>query len=232
MTGKLQLEQGETGYRYNRDSFLLADFFRADDLCQVIDLGAGSGAVSIPIAFHNRGLNLTALEIDEKAAKLSEVNATKSGLKNYRVIVGDILDAKSIFKNKCFDAVVSNPPYKKAGSGRLSPDMGKATARNEIKITLKQLVEISSEILCKQGSLSITMAAERRDEYKKILADNDFYEARYLEVLALPGSEPIIFISEASLGSGRPLTILPPLALRSPDGGDSDEYCRITSRYA
>ncbi len=198
----------------------------------MVDLGAGVGAVSIPIGFYNSQIDITALEIDFELAKQARINANESGLKNYRVVAGDILCATEIFGAKCFDAIVCNPPYKKRGSGRLGSDIGKAMAKHEINIRLCDIIEVSSRLLRDSGSLNITMTYERREEYKKLLASNGFFESRLREVKATEEDEPYIFLSEALYGKGSRLDVEPRLVLRSKSGGDSEEYNLISSRYA
>ncbi|VAX25695.1 hypothetical protein MNBD_NITROSPINAE02-7 [hydrothermal vent metagenome] len=231
MSPKLTLHQGSKGYRFSRDSFLLADFFRFEGVKSILDLGAGAGAVSIPIGFYNSRIDITALEINFELAKQARINASESGLKNYRVVVGDILCATETFGGKVFDAIVCNPPYKKAGSGRLGHDIAKAMARHEVNIRLGDIIEVSSRLLRDGGSLSITMTYERREEYKMFLARNGFFEVRLREVKATAESEPYIFLSEAFYGAKRRLEAPPPLVLRSSGGGDSEEYNLISSRY-
>ena len=50
------------------------------------------------------------------------------------------------------DAIVSNPPYRKKGSGRQNPDPVKAVARHEIRMTLADLVTAAGWLLVEGGS--------------------------------------------------------------------------------
>ncbi len=229
---KLTLDQEDSGYRYSPDSFLLADFFRADDVKSAADLCAGVGVVSILIGMAHPRVNMTALEIRPGLARRARINARKSGLENYSPVNADIMDAPSLFKGRPFDSVVSNPPYRKFGSGRISPDPGRAIAKHELKMTLGALVEISSRILRKGGSLTIIMAYDRQGEYRSILKADGFCETRFREVITLPGGAPKLFLSEARFHTGEPLATMAPLILRSAGGGDSDQLKKIMERYA
>jgi len=227
----LSLSQKETGYRYNRDSFLLADFFNPADIGSLLDLGAGVGVVSILIGMENPHMKITALEINADIARIAAENARNSGLHHYHALAGDMMTAASLFCGVKFGAVVSNPPYRKKGSGRINPDPAKAAARHELKMTMAGLVKASAMILADGGSLSLTMIFERREEYLKELASKGFYESRARLVQSFENSEPILFLSEARFGVRREFAMEPPLVLKSETGGDSPEFNKIIERY-
>lgn len=221
----------ETGYRYNRDSFVLADFFNPDGARSVADFCAGVGVVSILAGLRAHWLTLTAVELQPGLAALARENAMNSGVSRYRTVAGDIMDAPSLFRGRMFDAVISNPPYRKKGSGRINPDPAKALARHEIRMTLKGLVRGASQVLRDGGTLNIVMLRERLDEYAKILGEAGFGGGRLREVASLPGDKPGLFLSEAVLGASASPEMEPTLYLKSPDGGDSEEFLNIMARY-
>ncbi|VAX14841.1 hypothetical protein MNBD_NITROSPINAE04-1691 [hydrothermal vent metagenome] len=228
---RLTLDQDETGYRYGPDSFILADFFCNDRSGPVADLCAGVGVVSILVGFKRPQIKITAVEIRKKAVALALGNAKKSGLSNFSAVTADIMSAGNLFRGRPFDCVVSNPPYRKNGSGRISPDSAKAVSTHEIKMSLSGLVKVSSRILRKNGNLTIIMSFDRLGEYRSILKKNGFSESRFREVKADAFSAPKLFLSEARLKTKVTLSVLKPFELRSPHGGDSDELKNIMARY-
>lgn len=191
------------GYRFGQDSLLLAGFFRQRIYGPMADLCAGAGAVSIPIGAANRDLHITAVEINPAMARMAMDNATASGLANYRVVVADVMAAPNLFKGRPFAAVVSNPPYRKLGSGRLCANREKAMARHEIGMTLAGLVAAAAMILMPGGTLAIVMISDRREEYRRLLADSGFHELRSQWPRHSPSSSAKIFLSEAELEEGR-----------------------------
>ena len=174
----ITLKQSEEGYRYNRDSFLLADFVDTKKVVRLLDVGAGVGVVSILLGGLNENIKITALEINEQLAICAKQNGETSQLKNYQVVIGDLRHASRMFRAGSFDAIVANPPYRKKGSGRINLDPVKAVARHEIKMTLEDLVNASVILLAENGSLSISMIAERKKEYLALLDSSGFVETR------------------------------------------------------
>jgi len=228
---KLRLDQDDTGYRYNRDSFLLADFIDAAHARTCIDMCAGVGVVSILIGLRYPQLRLTAIELRKDLALRAAANARQSGLGEYSVAVGDIMAASSMFRGRPFDAVVSNPPYYKKGSGRINPDRGRAVARHEIAMSLAGLVGAASRVLKKNGKLSLIMIYERLGEYLSILDENGFSQTRLREVVSFPDGEAKLFLSEATYGAGPECLHMSPFVLKSQSGEDSKEFRELMARY-
>ncbi len=227
----LTLNQGGSGYRYNSDSFLLADFFDPEGVDAMADLCAGVGVVSILIGLRNQRIDITAVEIQPQLAAYAQENARSSGIERFHMVNADLMTAPSLFPDRPFDAIVSNPPYRKAGSGRINPDPSKAVARHEMKMTLNGLVEVSSKIIREGGSLTIVMIYERLAEYRSILFSNGFCESRFQEVLSFKESEPKLFLSEARFQTDAKLKILKPVVLKADNGRDSEQFRRIMERY-
>jgi len=128
--------------------------------------------------------------------------------------------------------VVSNPPYMKAGAGRLSPDRGRAIARHELAMTLDGLVRAASRLLRPGGSLTIIMLYGRLGEYRVCLGENGFGQVRFREVRPAQGAAPRLFMSEARLDAEDAARTAAPLVLTDGAGARSDEVKKILRRYA
>ncbi|HVJ08858.1 MAG TPA: peptide chain release factor N(5)-glutamine methyltransferase [Acidisarcina sp.] len=80
-----------------------------DKPLSIVDVGTGSGAIAIALAFHLPMAHLTALDISSEALQLAQSNAALNGVADrVRFLSSDLLDAVA---HEHFDAVVSNPPY-------------------------------------------------------------------------------------------------------------------------
>ncbi len=238
--GKLTLDQDVEGYRFSQDSFLLADFFRLNRPMGVenaqtslIDLCAGSGVVSMLIKTRHPDIRVTAVEISPSLARKALSNARASGADNYNVVCGDIMDCPTLFRGGHFEVVVCNPPYKKAGTGRINPCPEKALARHEIKMTLAGMVSVSAHLLKPGGSLLLVMLHERRGEYTRLLKENGFTETRTCNLLKSPNDTPWLFISEARLSDNpAPVVQEPDITLTMDGTARSDRVERILRKYA
>jgi len=228
---KATLDQHANGYRYNQDSFLLADFFRVARKGPIADFCAGAGVVSILIAGENPSQPVVALEINGSMAAMAARNAAIRDIKDYHVVVGDVMSAPRLFKGRPFSAIVSNPPYRRFGQGRLNPDPAKALARHEIRMTLRGLVEAAAGLLTPGGTLSLIMIMERLEEYRHILSVAGFCESRHRPVCHYSHSPAKLFLSEAVLGQESSLVTEPPFILAD-EKGWSAEYKAVMDKHA
>lgn len=75
----------------------------------VLDVGAGTGEISIILAKQFPDLNFTGIEINERAVALAKKNSELNQCANTEFIQGDFLEYAT---NNKFDLIVSNPPIK------------------------------------------------------------------------------------------------------------------------
>lgn len=83
--------------------------FEGQSNIHVVDVGTGSGAIAITLALENKKLNVSSIDISDKALEVASKNS-KNLNANVTFVEGDML-APLIAKNKKVDVVVSNPPY-------------------------------------------------------------------------------------------------------------------------
>jgi release factor glutamine methyltransferase len=84
---------------------------------RVVDVGTGSGAIALALADERRDLRVVATEVSPGALAVARANAARLGLQ-VEFVEGDLLDGV----RGPVDAVVSNPPYVRAGE-RLAPEI-------------------------------------------------------------------------------------------------------------
>jgi release factor glutamine methyltransferase len=86
----------------------------ADASLRIVDLGTGSGAIAIALAWHLPSPQITAVDCSVAALEIAAGNAARHGLSGQiRFVESDLLGG--LAAEQRFDAVVSNPPYVRAG---------------------------------------------------------------------------------------------------------------------
>lgn len=91
---------------------LCLDYLKNSESKKVIDLCAGSGAISVALE-KLAGAEVTALELSDDAFEFLEKNIKLNNSK-VNAVKGDVFKAFSDFDDNTFDLIVSNPPYIKS----------------------------------------------------------------------------------------------------------------------
>ena len=77
---------------------------------EILDIGTGSGAITVSLAKYLDNANITSVDISDIALQIGKKNAISNDVSNkIEFIKSDLFT--SIDKNKRFDIIVSNPPY-------------------------------------------------------------------------------------------------------------------------
>ncbi len=80
------------------------------DSSNIIEIGTGSGIISIMLAILIPNITITAVDINDKALELAKRNAIKHNVENKITFLNSNLFA-NIKENEKFDMCISNPPY-------------------------------------------------------------------------------------------------------------------------
>ncbi|RDJ00299.1 peptide chain release factor N(5)-glutamine methyltransferase [Dyella solisilvae] len=91
---------------------------------RVADLGTGSGAIALAIARECPRAQVVATDASADALMVAARNAERLGIANVEFVHGDWL---APLDGRCFDLIVSNPPYIEAGD----PHLGEGDLRHE-----------------------------------------------------------------------------------------------------
>lgn len=137
---------------------------------RLLDIGTGTGLLSLMLAQENPALDIHAIEIDVKAAGQAEENCGLSPWKEtIRVIQGDIKQAAF---DHPFRYIVSNPPFYE--NDLRSPDPVKNLAHHQEGLLLKDFPAIIQKNLEPGGRFYLLLPYKRKEEMIELLHQNGF----------------------------------------------------------
>lgn len=202
LDGRLKVIQSRWGYRFSVDAMLLSDFAGVRRGDRVADLGTGCGIIPLLLLCSRDAGWVAGLEIQEGLAGQALRNMRINGLESRMAVVrGDL--RRPPLQNGSFDVVVSNPPYRRAGSGRINPDQERAIARHEIMACLDDVLKAARLLLRKKGKLAVIYPAERSAELLVRMRGAGLEPKRLRFVHSDLKSEAELVLAEGVLG-GRP----------------------------
>jgi tRNA1Val (adenine37-N6)-methyltransferase len=222
--GRLKVLQKKKGYRYTIDSVLLAHFVELREGEHVLEIGAGSGVISLVLAFLNPSIRITGIEIQERLAGMAGRSIMLNGLEGrVEIFHGDARIANDQVEARSFDVAVFNPPYRKLGSGKVNLREEKALARHEVEGSVTEFLRAARRALKPAGRSFLIYPCTRMVEAIHRMRSEKLEPKRLRMVHSRPGSRGDFVLVEGMKGGGEELSVLPPLLIYNGDGGYSEE---------
>ncbi len=219
MDGRILITQPRRGYRFSIDAVILASSISPKTGEVVIDIGTGCGIIPVLLAFRNPGIRIFGIEVQKELADLAAMNVAANRMQEQiATFHADIraFNAKKI--GAPVDWVISNPPYRRAKSGRMNPDGQRAQARHEINLNLPQLMLSVSRLLRTGGRFAIIYTAERTADllFEMRTAGN---EPKQMQSIHSSSEESAkLVLVKGIKGANCGMTINKPLIIYLPDG--------------
>lgn len=224
----IRLIQKKKGFRYGLDAILLSQFAHVTRHTRAVDLGTGTGIISLLLA--QRGAKaVTALEQNPVMAELATRNVSLNEMEDVvRVVCGDVCRVRDDFAAESAELVVSNPPYRVPETGKIAPLDDVARARHEITASLADFVRAAQYLVKYRGRFAMIHLPERMVEILSLLHEMNLEPKRLRMVYPNRQLPPSMFMVECVKG-GRAggLSVMPPLILMEEDG----TYCREVLSY-
>lgn len=224
----LRIIQPRHGYRFSVDPLLLADFagVRMGERC--VDLGTGCGVIALLLARLGENCSVAAIEFQQVMAQIAARNVMLNGLGDrVEVVEEDVVSVKSRFPVDSFDLVVSNPPYRRPGTGKVSPRAGRDDSRHESTAALSDFLAAAKYLVKPSGRICLIYHTSRLAELMAQAAQQKLAPLRLRMVHGNSRMEARMFMIELAKGRSGELRVEPPLMVRGEDGGYSEEKMRI-----
>lgn len=216
----LKIIQDKNKYNFTSDSALLANFVstKKSDIC--VEIGSGSGVISILVNNKCNPKKIFAFEIQKSMAELAQRNIELNNLIDKIEIINAPIQNFNNFLNKAScNVVFSNPPYMKINNKSLiNENEEKAISRHEIKLSLEELIKTASQILKFDGKFFLVHRSERLAEIFYEMQKNSLQPKKMFFVSSSYEKQPNIVLIEAQKGAKSGLKVLPTLIVNDKDG--------------
>ena len=159
----LKIIQNTEGFCFGIDAVLLSDFAKEiKNNSKVLDLGTGTGILSILLAGKTNLKKVYGIEIQEQVSDMANRSVKLNDLEDrIEIINKNIKDLETIFEKNYFDAIVTNPPYKKINTGEKNEKENKLISRHEITASLEDFIKIAKDLLKDKGEIYMVHRPER-----------------------------------------------------------------------
>ena len=214
-----QIWQAEDVLCYTMDSVLVANFLNLKKQARVLELGAGTGAISLLVALRG-AQQVIGVDINPRLVCLLQRSIKHNNLQaQVQALQLDLKAHKQLQKLGVFDVVVANPPYRRAQTGKVRTEAAASSACHELTADLEDFIVAASKVLKTRGRLAIVNLAERLTDTLYFLKKYQLEPKRLQFVHSYSSGPAKIFLLEAvfQANSGG-LEILPPLVVYQDNG--------------
>ena len=219
---QFSIQQSKDVFRVGTDGVLLGAMCKVKNAKKILEIGTGTGLISLMLAQRNVSAKILAIDINENAVKLASENFRNSIFnENLKV---ELKDFKNFETNENFDLVVCNPPFFEENASAKD-----VLARQQVELNFRNLVEKSTEIITKKGILSIILPSEAATDVKSLAEEFNLYLVREINIYGIEGGNLKRNILEFSLAQ-KPLEISDFVIEKSPREY-SDQYLNLTKNF-
>lgn len=225
----LKIIQNKDGFCFGVDSVLLSDYAKnIKKNSKVIDIGTGTGIISILLCEKTKLSKIYGIEIQEDVAEMASRSSKLNNLQDkFEVINKNIKDIFDILKPHEYDVVVTNPPYKKVNTGVKSIENKQLISRHEVECTLEDIIEKSSKLLKDLGEFYMVHRAERLVDIMCLLRKYKLEPKNIRFVHSKENEKPNLILVRAVRAAKEFLKIDKPLIIYKENGEYTDEILEI-----
>jgi len=160
------IEQENCAMKVGTDSVLLAALTAANNIKNALDIGTGTGILTLMLAQKNSTLEFDAIEIDELAFLQARNNFSKSKFSTQ--IKPHLVALQQFVANKQYDLIITNPPYFISKSNYSIADLQRAKARHDNDLTFEELIDCVQKIMNPKGIFKLILPVHESAIFKKL----------------------------------------------------------------
>ncbi len=218
------VHQDDKVLKVSTDSVLLASFTdKTLNPAKILDIGAGTGLLSLAMASFFKSAKIDAVEIDPHSFEFLKKNISFS---QYSSRITPYLQDIKDFAGKEYDIIITNPPF----FSDMPPPASshKNLFKHTSCMSVAELAFVISRKLNNIGKLYIILAAGTFGKFSEVAAKHGLFPSRRLNIRWTPGKKIERIVAEFS---HEPI-ITPPsetLCVYNEHRQPSPEYIKLTS---
>ena len=169
---QFSINQDKTAMKIGTDSILFGSWLKmSSSYKSILDIGAGTGLLSLMMAQKNSQVSITALEIDEDAFLQSKGNIANSKWGN-RIDLNHT-DANLWSCDKKYDLLISNPPY--FSKALEAEDAKRNKARHQVDFKIEDLLSLWKKFGTENSELACVLPVDQAEVLIDLALKESFY---------------------------------------------------------
>jgi len=188
---QFQIQQSKDVFRVGTDGVLLGALADVEHASNVLEVGTGTGLISLMLAQRNEKALFLGLDINDEAVAVTELNFENSPF--HTRLKNKFQDFKTLETKERFDLIVSNPPYfEESGSDK------DKIARQTVELNFIQLISKASLLLSQDGIFSVIIPVDAGDVFISVGKENGLFLNRRINIKGIENSKTKRLVLEFS----------------------------------
>lgn len=180
---QFDIRQSSDVFRVGTDAVLLGVLSDVMGAKQILEVGTGTGIISLMLAQRNPDANILAIDINSEAVNISQTNFLNSPFSDR--IKSQLQDFKQFETGEKFDLIISNPPYFEINSS--DKDI---LARQRLELDFSDLIQKASQLLSDEGLFSVVTPIDSEKQFTRICLNNNLFLKRQVIIKGIETAEP------------------------------------------
>jgi len=186
---QFSVDQAGCGMKINTDGVLLGALAGGGNPGRVLDIGAGTGVISMMLAQRFPHARIDAVEIDRSAAEASRKNFAASAFAGRLQLIAGSFQEYALQSDLIrYDLMVSNPPF--FLNSLKNPDEQKKLARHAEQGFFEELVSFGQQHLSDEGEFWLILPPEAALETRALAEPAGLHLIRSIAVKSFADDEP------------------------------------------
>ncbi|MDB5199295.1 MAG: methyltransferase [Chitinophagaceae bacterium] len=190
-----------------------------------LDIGTGTGLLSLLFAQKNSNTIIDAVEIEENAYEQAKENFLNSKWNNRLQIF--YTDVKNFIPGKKYDLVICNPPFYE--KELLSNEKNKNIAKHDEGLMLKDLIAVIKKHLTKTGYFALLLPYQRIKYFEELAEENNFFLREKLLIRQTPSHN--FFRGILFFGNNKEAIKINELIIKNDDGNYTEAFTDLLKEY-
>lgn len=210
------------------DGVLLGAWAHCDRVESILDVGTGSGLISLMLAQRNTDAKIIGIDIDADAVEQARENFQRSPFSSR--LKAEVCDFKVLPQLVGLEGrllIVSNPPF--FTEDTLAPDTARAAARSSSSLPFRILIENAARLLDEQGRLDVIIPHEHVTDFVLTASACGLHLLRRCDVQTSPRKPAKRTLLDFGKQTGT--TSFETLCLHDANGGRSEQYTALTADF-
>ncbi|MEB3004454.1 tRNA1(Val) (adenine(37)-N6)-methyltransferase [Capnocytophaga sp. G2] len=177
---QFSVKQEYSAMKIGTDSVLLGAWAASNNPQRILDIGAGTGILSLMMAQRFPTAYIHAIEITPEATQECRENISLSPWKDrISVYQEDIRIFSKVDKHK-YDLIISNPPF--FTEKVLSPNFQRSLSRSNLELPFEELLYCVSQLLSPIGTFAVIIPYKEESVFKQLAQKDNLYPSDILHV--------------------------------------------------